>query len=99
MRLNLPAQQIELIRKAGLLHDIGKLGIPEEILRKPTTLTAEEYTLVKTHTVLGAEILATSQALQNLVPIVRHHHEAFDGRGYPDGLKGDDYSARHASWQ
>jgi diguanylate cyclase (GGDEF)-like protein/putative nucleotidyltransferase with HDIG domain len=90
MRLNLPAQQVELIRKAGLLHDIGKLGIPEEILRKPAKLTEEEYALVKTHTVLGAEILATSQALQNLAPIVRHHHEAFDGRGYPDGLRGDD---------
>lgn len=89
MRLGLGSNQVEKIRKAGLLHDIGKLGVPDEILRKPARLTEEEYALVKAHVVLGAEILATSNALHDLVPIVRHHHEAYDGRGYPDGLKGE----------
>lgn len=88
--LGLNGDQVELIRKAGLLHDIGKLGIPERILLKPTKLTAEEYNIVKEHVVLGAEILQASQSLHNLIPIIRHHHERYDGEGYPDGLTGTD---------
>ena len=86
--LGLNGDQVELIRKAGLLHDIGKLGIPERILLKPTKLTVEEYNIVKEHVVLGAEILQASQSLHNLIPIIRHHHERYDGEGYPDGLTG-----------
>ncbi len=87
--LGLSQDQVELIRKAGLLHDIGKLGIPERILLKPTKLTADEYMIVKEHVVLGAEILQASQSLHNLIPIIRHHHERYDGKGYPDGLRGE----------
>jgi diguanylate cyclase (GGDEF)-like protein/putative nucleotidyltransferase with HDIG domain len=89
-KLHLPPQQVELVRKAGLLHDIGKLGIPESILTKPGKLTADEYQLVRRHTTLGAEILEKSHALRSLIPIVRHHHEYFNGKGYPDGLSGNE---------
>lgn len=89
-KLGLNDDQVELIRKAGLLHDIGKLGIPERILLKPTKLTADEYNIVKEHVVLGAEILQASQSLHNLIPIIRHHHERYDGKGYPDGLTGEE---------
>jgi diguanylate cyclase (GGDEF)-like protein/putative nucleotidyltransferase with HDIG domain len=88
--LNLPEERIDLIRKASLLHDIGKLGVSENILFKPGSLTAEEYEAVKQHTVLGAEIIDSVHSLRPLTPIVRHHHERYDGRGYPDGLKGQD---------
>jgi putative nucleotidyltransferase with HDIG domain len=88
-RLGLPAEQVERIRKASLLHDIGKLGIPESILSKPATLTSEEYDVVKIHPQLGAEILMASRALESLIPIVRHHHERYDGTGYPEGLAGE----------
>jgi len=81
--------QIELIRKGALLHDIGKLGISEEILRKPSRLTAEEYEVMKRHTTIGAGLVEKSPALRPLVPMIRHHHEFFNGNGYPDKLKGN----------
>lgn len=89
-RLGLSEKRLDLIRKAGLLHDIGKLGISEQILFKPGKLTKDEYEIVKNHVTLGAEILAASHALKDLIPIIRHHHERYDGLGYPDGLKGDE---------
>ncbi|HSF80667.1 MAG TPA: diguanylate cyclase, partial [Anaerolineales bacterium] len=89
-RLGLAAEQIERIRKASLLHDIGKLGISDSILLKPGTLTKDEYDTVKQHSVLGANILESSHTLRNLIPIVRYHHERYDGKGYPDGLAGND---------
>ncbi len=85
--MNLPPERVELVRKAGLLHDIGKLGIPEAILFKPGRLTREEYEDVKQHSVMGAEIVGYCHSLHGLVPFIRHHHERYDGRGYPDGLK------------
>ena len=88
--VGLDKQHVENIRKSGLLHDIGKLGIPEHILLKPSRLTDDEYRIVKEHVVLGAEILETTPSLHELIPIVRHHHERFDGRGYPDGLTGEE---------
>ncbi len=88
-KLGLPPKQIELIRKAGLLHDIGKIGITEAILFKPDALTTEEYMVVKKHVTLGAELLQASNSLAQLIPIIRHHHEHFDGSGYPDGLAGN----------
>jgi diguanylate cyclase (GGDEF)-like protein/putative nucleotidyltransferase with HDIG domain len=87
-RLGLPEERIELIRKASLLHDIGKLAISDKILLKPTELTPEEFEIIKSHPVLGSGLLETSRGLKSLIPIVRHHHEWFDGSGYPDGLKG-----------
>ena len=86
--LGLNKKQIELIRKASLLHDVGKLGIPEGILLKPSYLTDEEYNLMKKHPGLGAEILRRSSSLTPLIPIVEHHHEHYDGSGYPAGLAG-----------
>jgi putative nucleotidyltransferase with HDIG domain len=88
-KLGLDSDAIERIRQAGLLHDIGKLGIPERILLKPSKLTPEEYQIVKEHANLGAELLRASSSLQTLIPIIRHHHERFDGNGYPDGLVGE----------
>ena len=87
--LKLSVRQVELIRKGALLHDIGKLGIPEDLLTKPSRLTTEEYEVIKRHSVLGAEFLEKSPALQPLIPIIRHHHEFFNGNGYPDNLKGN----------
>jgi HD-GYP domain-containing protein (c-di-GMP phosphodiesterase class II) len=87
--LDLPAEQLHEIRIGTPLHDIGKIGIDDAILRKPGRLTAEEFEIMKTHTVKGAAILATIPDLAPLIPIVRSHHERWDGRGYPDGLAGE----------
>jgi diguanylate cyclase (GGDEF)-like protein/putative nucleotidyltransferase with HDIG domain len=86
--LGLREKQIELIRNASLLHDIGKLGISPALLAKPARLTAEEYEIVKTHVRLGAELLGKTRSLQPLAPIIACHHEHFDGRGYPNSLPG-----------
>ncbi len=88
-KLELPDDQIELIKIGGPLHDIGKIGIDDAILRKPGRLTPEEYDLMKTHTTKGAEILSSIPELEPIIPIVRSHHERWDGGGYPDGLKGE----------
>jgi len=77
------------LRYAGTLHDIGKIGVPEQVLRKPTTLTPEETTLVRSHAVVGAEIVEGIDFLKSAEPGIRHHHERWDGSGYPDGLKGE----------
>lgn len=85
-QMGLPPERVELVRKAGLLHDIGKLGIPEVILFKPSRLTADEYLVIQRHSELGADIVGNASALKALVPIIRHHHERFDGQGYPTHL-------------
>ena len=90
--LGLKEKQIDLIRKAGLLHDIGKLGIAIEILTKPGRLTHEEYDIIKEHAALGGELLKNSPSLRPLVPIIRHHHEYYNGEGYPDRLAGNQIS-------
>jgi putative nucleotidyltransferase with HDIG domain len=82
----LPEEQIESIRTAGRLHDIGKIGIRESVLTKQGPLTDEEFTHVKTHTLIGAQILAPLQHLADVIGFVRGHHERWDGKGYPDGL-------------
>jgi putative nucleotidyltransferase with HDIG domain len=87
-QLGLPPERVELVRKAGLLHDIGKLGVPESILFKPARLTDDEYQTVQGHSELGADIVANVHSLKMLVPFIRHHHERFDGRGYPARLSG-----------
>ena len=72
-----------------MLHDVGKIGIPESVLRKPGKLEPEEWEIMKQHPVIGVEkVLAPNEALANLIPIVKYHHEHIDGSGYPEGLKG-----------
>ncbi len=74
----------------ALLHDIGKIGVPDEILRKAGPLTDEEWELMKRHPELGAEIVAPVKKLVDVAPIIRSHQEKFDGSGYPDGLRGEE---------
>jgi putative nucleotidyltransferase with HDIG domain len=80
-RLNMSADQLELIRIGTPLHDIGKIGIDDAILRKPDRLTPEEFEVMKSHTVKGAEIVQTVPDLHPVLPIVRSHHERYDGKG------------------
>ncbi len=91
-QLGLPESTIEEVRRAGILHDIGKIGIPDAILYKPARLTPEEFEVMKSHTVKGQQILEPLRvdAIQRIGLMVRHHHEMFDGGGYPDRLKGRD---------
>jgi HD-GYP domain-containing protein (c-di-GMP phosphodiesterase class II) len=86
----LSLDQLDALTLGALLHDVGKIGVPDPILHKPGRLTDEEYEIIKRHPVLGAEMLAPMEDLAPAVPAVRHHHERFDGRGYPDGLRGED---------
>src|SRR5437867_321912 len=88
--MGLSERQIEEIELAGLLHDIGKIGVEDRILMKPARLDPDETELMQRHPIYGASILEPSTSLKPLVPLVLHHHENFDGSGYPDGLKGDD---------
>ncbi len=78
--------QIEIIRKSSLMHDVGKMGIDSNLLAKPSSLTEAEFEIVKQHVSFGALLLRKSHSLQSLIPIVLHHHERFDGKGYPDHL-------------
>lgn len=88
--LGLSAPEVKALERAGVLHDIGKIGIPESILLKPGKLTPEEWEVMQTHTTIGAALLKPLRTMQRVVPIVRHHHERWDGNGYPDGLGGED---------
>ncbi len=89
LRLGLPAQSAEIIAQAALLHDLGKIGVPERILRKPSALTPEEWEIMRRHPVTGAQIVAPLEFFDEGAIILRHHHERLDGSGYPDGLTGD----------
>ena len=89
--LNLPEKDVERIKLGALLHDIGKIGIPENVLRKPSRLTDEEWEVMKQHPTIGAEkVLMPNESLHDLIPIVKYHHEHWDGSGYPEKLKGED---------
>lgn len=98
-KLGLPAEQIKTLRIGGLFHDIGKIGIPDSILLKPAKLTDEEYSQIKNHPSIGAHILGSAAIFQDIIPIVKHHHERYDGKGYPSQLAGEDipYFARIAA--
>src|SRR6185369_9689750 len=82
--------EIEALKAGALLHDVGKLAVPDYILNKPGPLTPAEFDRMKVHTIVGAEILERVGFPYPVVPVVRHHHERWDGRGYPDGLRGDE---------
>ena len=80
----------ERLRVAGLFHDIGKIGVPDQIINKPDKLTDEEYAIVKRHPVIGADILKNVSEIPGIVEGARWHHERYDGGGYPDGLRGEE---------
>jgi putative two-component system response regulator len=84
--------QLDDVRFGGILHDIGKIGVPDSILNKPGALTDEEFEIMKRHPVIGYEICEPLRSLAGALPLIRHHHEKLDGSGYPDGLSGDDIS-------
>jgi HD-GYP domain-containing protein (c-di-GMP phosphodiesterase class II) len=88
--MGLSERLIEEIELAGMLHDIGKIGVEDQILMKPARLDPHEQELMRRHPIYGASILEPSESLRPLVPLVLHHHENFDGSGYPEGRKGDD---------
>src|SRR5256885_2446328 len=87
--LDLTEEDLETLRVACLLHDIGKVGVPDAILAKPGPLTDEERAIVQQHPVIGESICAPLKPLRHILPVIRHHHERMDGSGYPDGLRGD----------
>jgi putative two-component system response regulator len=86
--LGLPAEQLKALHRGGVLHDVGKIGIPDSILLKPGPLSKEEREVIKSHPVIGERICSPLKSLRLVLPIIRHHHERFDGSGYPDGLSG-----------
>ena len=94
--LGMTPELVEVVRRGAMLHDLGKLSIMDTILRKPERLTPEEFTIIKSHPMVGAKILEPLRFLARETCAVRHHHERFDGAGYPDGLRGEDipYVAR-----
>ena len=88
--LNLTEEDIKTLRIGGLFHDIGKIGIPDSILLKETKLDDDEYSQIKNHPSIGAHILCNAEIFQEIIPIVKHHHEKYDGTGYPSKLAGAD---------
>jgi putative two-component system response regulator len=90
--LGLPTDAVAALRRGGYLHDVGKISLPDAILRKVGPLTEDEFTQMKRHTIVGDALCADLRLLHSVRPIVRQHHERLDGSGYPDGAKGDDIS-------
>ena len=88
-RIGLPEEQITALRRGGIVHDIGKVAVPDAILLKPGKLTPEEWKIMRQHPAVGESICAPLKSFRLVLPIIRHHHEKLDGSGYPDGLKGD----------
>ncbi len=88
--ISLPGEQMEALTSGAMLHDLGKIGIPDRILQKSGRLTEDEYAEIKRHPMLGVSILTPVRELASALPVVKHHHERFDGKGYPDGLGGED---------
>ncbi len=92
-RLGLPEELRVALRRAGIVHDIGKVAVPEHILLKPGPLTPEEWKVMKQHPVVGERICAPLKTFRHVLPVIRHHHEKLDGSGYPDALKGGEIPA------
>jgi putative two-component system response regulator len=89
LAMGMARQRLVTLYQGGYLHDVGKVGIPDSILCKPGPLTAEEWVTMRSHTVRGEEICRHVKSLAPVLPIIRHHHERWDGSGYPDGLSGE----------
>ena len=89
-KLGLSDDDLKKLKVGGLFHDVGKIGIPDSILLKTEKLTDDEYSEIKNHPTIGVHILSNATIFQDIIPIVKHHHERFDGRGYPSQLKGED---------
>jgi diguanylate cyclase (GGDEF)-like protein len=89
-QLNLPKEEIELIKQAAMLHDLGKIGVSENILLKKGKLNKKEFEEIKKHPQIGADIIRPIQFLHDLIPFIFYHHERWDGKGYPSGIKGED---------
>jgi putative two-component system response regulator len=89
-RLGLDTEQLTALRRGGYLHDVGKIGIPDSVLLKPGKLDHDEWELIKTHSVIGWEICRPLHSLAPVLPLIKHHHEKYDGSGYPDGLAGEE---------
>ena len=87
-KMGLPEHALDALYRGGIIHDIGKIGVPDAILLKPGPLTAEEQGIMRAHTTIGEAIVRPLRSGTNLLPIIRNHHEHFDGNGYPDGLSG-----------
>lgn len=87
--LGLPPEDLSALARGGFLHDVGKIGIPDSILLKPTALTEPEWAVMWEHPVIGERICLSLRSLKPVLPIIRHHHERWDGSGYPDGLAGE----------
>lgn len=98
-RLGLSEKDLHTLHIGGLFHDIGKIGVPDSILQKESKLTDDEYSEIKNHPAIGVHILSTATIFNDIIPIVKHHHEKYDGNGYPSKLKGEDipYFARIAA--
>src|SRR6202045_1129358 len=88
-QLGLAEDQITALRRAGIVHDVGKIAVPDAILLKPGRLTPDEWTIIREHSVVGERICAPLKSFRFVLPIIRHHHEKLDGSGYPDGLRGE----------
>src|SRR6266446_679898 len=88
-QLGLPEDQITALHRAGVVHDVGKIGVPDAILLKPGPLTPDEWTIMREHSAVGERICAPLKSFRFVLPIIRHHHEKLDGSGYPDGLRGE----------
>ena len=97
--LNLDDTTLHTLKIGGLFHDIGKIGIPDSILLKESKLNDEEYSQIKNHPMIGVHMLGDAKIFEDIIPIVKHHHERFDGRGYPCQLSGENipYIARIAA--
>ncbi len=91
-RLGLDSEDLDTLRDGARLHDLGKIGIPDEVLKKDSGLTDEEWVIMRRHPEIGESIIKPVRSLQHLCDLVRHHHEKLDGSGYPDGLKGEEIS-------
>jgi HD-GYP domain-containing protein (c-di-GMP phosphodiesterase class II) len=98
-QLNMPQEEIDTLHQEAMLHDIGKIGVPDAVLNKPGRLTPEEFEIIKSHAAIGGKILARSSDMQGAVDVACFHHERYDGRGYPSGRRGAEipYHARIVS--